>query len=131
MNRYAIWFRRIVLLGILVNFFFAIPGTFIPNSVLGLICIEPARDPIWPAFASSLLFLLSLFYIPGAMNPFRNTFTAILSVLARVSGAIFFLCIWKGEALNTETFGYLDLTFAVVQGVLLFLALRRGPVEEY
>ena len=130
MNRYAEWFRRIVFLGILVNLFFALPGTFIPNPVLELVGIEPARDPVWPAFSSSLLILLSLFYIPAALDPLRNRAAAILTVFARVSGAVFFLLLWPHGAEGVRTFGYLDLVFAIVQGTLLFLAFRAGPDGE-
>ena len=126
MNQYAEWFRRIVILGILVNLFLALPGIFIPNPVLETVHIEPARDPIWPAFSCILLVLLSLFYIPAALNPFRHRFSAIMTVLARLAGAVFFLLIWTEGA---RLFGYLDLVFAVVQGILLAATFRQGPDE--
>lgn len=124
MNQYAVWFRRVVFLGILVNLSLALPGMFIPNPVLEIVKIEPARDQIWPAFACNLLVLLSLFYIPAAINPFRHRLSAVLTVFARVGGAVFFLLIWSEGA---RLFGYLDLTFAIVQGLLLWAAFRQGP----
>jgi hypothetical protein len=127
MNRYAVWFRGVVVLGILANLFFALPGIFIPNAVLALARIEPTHDPVWPAFASLLLLLLSLFYIPGAVDPFRYSPIAWLSVVARFAGVVFFFCLWRGYPL----FGLIDLVFGVVEGVLLFVALRRGPDPEY
>jgi hypothetical protein len=127
MNRYAVWFRWIVVLGILVNLFFALPGMFIPNSVLAHVGIEPVRDPVWPAFACNLLLLLSLFYIPAAVDLFRYTVVAWLAVFARLAGALFFLVIWRVYPL----FGCLDLVFGVAQFALLLLALRRGPDPDY
>ena len=124
MNHYAVWFRRFVILGILINLFFALPGIFIPNAVISIVNLDPARDPIWLAFSANLLVLLSLFYIPAALNPFRNAFAAVLTVLARFAGAAFFLCIWSEGA---RVFGYLDLTLGIVQGLLLFATFRHGP----
>jgi hypothetical protein len=122
-NRYALWFRRAVFLGILQDWLFAIPGIFVPNVVLGLIA-EPAAQPVWPAFAMQLLLLLSLFYIPGALDPFSHRASAILTVVARGAGVVFFLVIWRGHA--PAWIGYLDLTFSVIQGVLLWLTYRQG-----
>lgn len=127
MNRYAGWFRWMVVLGILVNLTFALPGILIPNAVLDTVGYEPAYQPIWPAFASLLLLLLSLFYIPGAVNPFRYSAIAWLSVISRFAGVVFFLLLWRAFPL----FGYIDLIFGVVQGLLLYVALRRGPDENY
>jgi hypothetical protein len=126
-NSYAVAFRWVVVLGILANLFFALPGIFIPNAVLAWVGIEPALDPVWPAFACLLLLLLSLFYIPGAVDPFRYRAAAWLSVLARFAGVVFFFCLWTGYPL----FGTIDLVFGVVEGILLFLALRAGPDPDY
>ncbi len=126
MNSYAYWFRRFVVLGILVNLFFAIPGSFIPNAVMGIVGVPPTLDPIWPAFASWLLLLLSLFYIPAASDPFKYRTIAWLAVFARVAGVIFFFGIWQMYPL----FGFIDLFFAAAQGITLILALREGPDYE-
>jgi hypothetical protein len=127
-NTYAIWFQRAVVLGILVNCFFALPGIFIPNAVLAWVGAEPATEPVWPAFASLLLVLVSLFYIPAAVDPFRYCPVAVLAVLARGAGVVFFLVLYPGRA--PALFGYIDLGFALVQGILLLLALRVGPAPE-
>jgi hypothetical protein len=126
-NRYAVCFRWVVVLGILVNLFFALPGIFIPNAVLDFAGVEPAYNQIWPAFACFLLMLLSLFYIPAAINLFRYTPIAWLSVVARFAGVVFFFVLWRGYPL----FGTIDLVFGVVQLVFLVLALRRGPDADY
>jgi hypothetical protein len=123
MNRYAIGFRWVVLLGVLVNLSFALPGIFIPNIVIGLIGAPPAVYPIWLAFASLLLLLLSLFYIPAALDPFRYRPVAWLTVAARWAGVWFFL-ILQGQY---PLFGLLDLFFGITEGVLLILTYRRAP----
>ena len=117
-NKYALGFRWAVFLGIAQDLLVSIPGIFAPNAVLGLVA-EPAAQPVWPAFACLLLLLISLFYIPGAMDPFTYRATAILSVVARAAGVVFFLVIWRGQA--PAWFGYLDLTFTLIQGGSLWL----------
>ncbi|MBM80124.1 MAG: hypothetical protein CMJ78_05960 [Planctomycetaceae bacterium] len=67
MNQYSVWFRRIVLTGVLANVFIAIAGLFCPNTVIGVLRGEPVIHTIWPSFACLLLLLLSLFYIPPAL----------------------------------------------------------------
>lgn len=124
-NAYATWFGRATWLGVVVNWVLALPGIFWPNATLRLVGQPLALEtPVWPAFASLLLALLSAFYIPGAIDLFRYRATAILSVLARTAGVAFFLGLWPHQY---PVFGYLDLFFFCIQAPLLILALRRGP----
>lgn len=127
MNRYAVWFRWVVVLGILVNMFFSLPGIFIPNTVLQLSGEDPVREPIWPGAASLLLTLLSLFYIPAAVNLFRYTPVAWLAVFSRFCGFTFFIFLWKHSAI----IAWVDLFFGVPELILLILALRRGPDPDF
>ena len=125
---FAAWFGRATWLGILANFLLAIPGIFWPNATLGLAGQAPDLEhPVWPAFASLLLVLLSLFYIPGALDLRRYKATAILSVLARPPGVIFFLWLWPRLY---PAFGYLDLALTLIQAPLLYLALRQQSQIE-
>jgi hypothetical protein len=117
------WFGRAMWLGILADWVLGIPGVFWPNATLVLAGQAPDLEhPVWPAFASLLLVLLSLFYIPGALDLRRYKATAILSVLARPPGVIFFLWLWPRLY---PAFGYLDLGLTVIQAPLLYLALRQ------
>ena len=130
MNRYAMWFRWAVFVGILQDWVVGIPGTFFPNPVLELAKMEPAADPVWPAFASLILVLLGLFYIPGALDPFRYRPLAILTVVARAAGVAFFFGLYRGEfpdLFGFIDFGYIDLVLTLLQGSLLYLTLRTGP----
>jgi hypothetical protein len=120
---YALWWRWVVIIGIVQDWVIGIPGIFIPNTVLGALG-QSVAQPVWPAFASMLVFLLSLFYIPGALDPFRYSATAVLTVVARGAGVVFFFLIWPGAA--PAFFGYIDLTFTILQGVLLWLTFRQG-----
>ena len=122
-NTFATLFRWAVFIGILQDWVLGLPGIFAPSAVLGLLG-ESVSQPVWPAFASLLAVLLSLFYIPGALDPFRYRPIAILTVAARAAGVVFFLVIWRGQA--PALFGYIDLTFTILQGGLLWLTYREG-----
>jgi hypothetical protein len=127
-NKYALWFRWVVVAGILQDWFFALPGMFIPNAVLGVAGAEPAVRPVWVAFSCLLLMLLSIFYIPGAVDPFRYAPLAAFTVVARAGGVVFFFFLYPGQF--PPPFGYIDLTLTLLQGALLFLALLTGRVAE-
>lgn len=120
MNAYARWFGRVVWLGILANLFLALPGLVYPERVLAYFGLEPAVPILWPRFASLLLLLLSLFYIPAASRPEKYRGSAWLTVLARWAGAGFFFT----QSPIYWPFALFDLSFGVVQGILLFLSGR-------
>jgi hypothetical protein len=120
--RYALWFRWAVLIGVLQDVVMGVPGIFVPNWVLGWFG-EQAAQPIWPAFGSQMVVLLSLFYIPAALDPYRYRPIAFLTVGARAAGVLFFLVLWRGQ--GPAIFGYIDLFFGVVQATLLWLTLRE------
>jgi len=125
-NKFAIGFRWAVVAGILQDWFFALPGIFIPSAILQFAKADPVAPPVWPAYASLLLTLLSFFYIPAAIDPFRYSAFALFTVIARVGGVIFFFLLNPGAF--PPLFGYIDLTFALLQGSLLVLAmLAAGP----
>jgi len=122
MNKFAVWFGRLVWLGIVANFGLAIPGLFWPEQVLAFVGFPPASPPLWPSFACLLLILLSLFYMPGAINPFHYRANAYLAVFSRLVGFGFFL---TGPSIY-YLLGLYDLAFAIPQGILLLLALKTA-----
>jgi hypothetical protein len=125
-NKFAVAFRWAVIAGILQDWFFALPGIFIPGAILQLSGAEPVVPPAWPAYACLLLMLLSFFYIPAAIDPFRYSSFALFTVIARVGGVILFFFVYPGAF--PPLFGYIDLTLTLVQGSLLALAmLAAGP----
>lgn len=128
MNRYATWFRWAVIIGVVANLGFAIPGVFAPNSVLRLAQTSESLDPKWTAFAAWLLMLLSFLYIPGALDPYRYRQIAVLSVLSRLGGVIFFFIIKAGDF--TPLFGLLDLFFFLLEAPPLFLLIRAEQQDE-
>jgi hypothetical protein len=123
---YASWWCYAVFLGIVANCVLSVPGIFYPNVVLSAFGMTNVwgQPVVWTAAASMLLTLLSIFYIPAALNPYRYTATAWTALLSRASGATFFLLYWPHEY---PLIGYLDLTFLIVETPLLILALRNRP----
>jgi RoxA-like, cytochrome c-like len=126
MNTFAVWFHRLVWVGILANLALALPGLFATERLLAWLALEPASPVLWPRFASLLLILLSLFYIPAAVNLYTHRANAWLAVLSRFAGVVFFF-VHAGDYI---LFGVFDLIFGLPQAILLMLALRaqRQPV---
>ena len=108
---HAAWFGFAVAVGIAANCVLAVPGMIGPARLPA----RASRDlehPIWPAAASMLSILLSVFYIPGAIDPYRYTAT----VDDRAGRPV-----RPGPRLPTRTanefplIGYIDLFFLIIE----------------
>ncbi len=110
-----------VLLGVAANLALAVPAVFAPNAVIALVGGAPVAETVWPAFAGWLLILLSLFYLPAAFDPIRYRVVAVLTVLARFAGVVFFTLLYPQFLL----LALFDLFFGVTQGALLLALGRR------
>ena len=121
MTNYAKWFGRVVWLGIIINLTLALPTLFVPERMLTFLHLKPAVPSIWVSFSANLLILLSLFYIPSAINLYHYRINAWLAVISRIAGVTFFLF----QPRAYFSFGLLDLAFAIPEGILLILALRQ------
>jgi hypothetical protein len=120
-NRYAKWFKRAMWVGILQDWALGIPAIFAPEKTIRFVRQRPTRDPTWTGFAALLVSLLGLLYIPGAQDPIRHRASAILSVLARPPGVVFFFALRRG---TYPIFGIIDSVLSAVQIPLLFLTFR-------
>jgi Cytochrome c len=100
----------------------ALPALFLPDEMLAMMSLPSASPGMWPSFAALLLMLLSLFYIPAAINPLKYLPVAWMAVLARLAGVIFF-CIFNRDYV---LFGLFDLTFFVPESILLTLTIREA-----
>jgi hypothetical protein len=121
-NTFARWFQRIVWLGIVANFALALPTLLAPEMTMRLAGVPPATPIMWVRFSALLLVLLSLFYVPAARDCIRYRPVAVMTVLSRVAGVLFF----STQAVDYRLFGLFDLVFLVPEGILLFLALRSA-----
>jgi hypothetical protein len=121
MNSYAKWFGRLILLGVGVNIILSIPALLFPDWLLNLLGLELAVPQVWVRFAANLLILLSLFYIPAAIDLQRYQINAWLAVISRLAGFVFFLT----QPRDYLMFGLIDLSFFIPETILLILALRN------
>ena len=71
MNIWAKWFGRVVWAGIVINMFFVIFCFFFPEKMCGLLHLKQPDPIIWVRTSGMLLFIISIFYIPAALDPFR------------------------------------------------------------
>jgi hypothetical protein len=124
-NRAAVWFGRVVWLGVVANMALAIPTVLVPEVMLRLTGLPQATPLLWTRFAAWLLILLSLLYIPGARDPYRYRATAWLSVAARLAGVLFFLT----QPSEYRMFGLFDGVFLVPEAILLTAAMRGAPAQ--
>jgi hypothetical protein len=121
LNRYAVWFSRVVWLGVIANCLLAIPTLVMPGPIMTMSALPPAAPLMWPSFAALLLLLLSAFYVPVALRPLHYVPVSWLAVLARLAGVVFF-CIFNRSYFQL---GLFDLAFFLPESVLLFLAVRE------
>lgn len=124
MNFYTTWFSRLVMLGVLLNFGLSLPTLFVPEQMLALFHLDPAVPLVWVRFSANLLILLSLFYIPAAIDPNRYQASAWLAVIARFTGFAFFLT----QPREYLIFGLFDLSFAIPECLLLLASHRKAEV---
>ena len=117
----ARWFSRVVWMGIAANLGLAIPTLLMPARMLAMSNLPITEPLLWTQFAALLLILLSVFYVPAALDPRRYRLVAWISVLARLAGVVFFV-LFQPRAYHL--FGYFDLVFFVPEAALLMAAGR-------
>ena len=115
--RAQMWFKRVVWLGIVANMALAVPTLLAPERMIEFVGLPVATPLLWPRFAALLLILLSLFYMPAAIDPVRYRLVALLTLVSRLAGVVFFVGFQPAEY---HMFGYFDLVFLVPQALLLF-----------
>jgi len=114
------WFGRMMWVGILANLALAIPTLLLPGRMMAWIDLPLATPIMWPRFAALLLILLSVFYMPAAVDPDRYRTTAWTAVFSRLAGVLFFLT----QPREYLMFGLFDLVFFIPEIVLLWRLSR-------
>ena len=115
------WYRWLVWAGIVSNIAVSIVSIIYPAEVLAFVGVDPATPLIWPRLAVMLLALLSIFYIPAALDPCAHRFSAIFAVVCRFAGTIFFAII-GGRYIPFSLF---DFVFGAPQAICLYLGWQR------
>jgi hypothetical protein len=122
-NTASLWFRRVTWLGVAANLALAVPAAAAPARMLAWMGLPPATPLVWVRFAAVLLILVTAFYVPAAMDVYKYTVIAWLSVAARLTGVVFFAF----QAPEYRLFGLFDLSFFLPQVILLALAVLPLP----
>lgn len=127
MTTSEIWFRRVVLLGVLGNWSFAV-GVFInAHALVTRLNLGQLQSTVWLFNYSVLLSLLSCFYIPAAFQPHRYLVNCWLLVFCRLIPATTF---FVGVYFSYMPGGFLmlgigDASVGVTEAILLVLLLRH------
>ncbi len=108
-------------LGIAANVVLAVPTLVRPVQVLTAVNFPVPSEIMWTQFAALLLILLSLLYVPAALDPYRYRIVAIFAVVSRLAGVLFFFLIHTSYWL----FGAFDLAFFLPESLLLMLCGSR------
>ena len=103
-------------IGIVANLALAVPTLLFPERMLAWTNLPLANPVMWPRFAALLLILLSVFYMPAAIDPDRYRVSAWMAVLSRLTGVLFFLTPPREYLM----FGLFDLVFFLPEMVLLW-----------
>jgi hypothetical protein len=125
-NPYLTWFRYVMWLGIVANIGVALVSIAATQTVLDWLQLPTAQPVVWPRFAAFLLILLSIFYVPSALDPWQNRFTAVFAVICRFGGVAFFLIVGGGYVV----FGLFDFVFGLPQAILLALGLLSPRTQQ-
>src|SRR5579864_4651659 len=92
-NTVSVWILRHTILlwfGIFLNSLFIVPLLFFPRWMLDLFNI-PLEELIWARAAAGLLMIISVFYVPAAVDFMRYRANAYIAVFfSRTFGASFF-----------------------------------------
>jgi len=109
-------------LGIGANVACALISILWTEDVLNFLHLEMARPLVWPRFAAFLLVLLSIFYVPSAIDPLVHRYSAVVAIICRFAGVAFFTIV-GGRYIF---FGLFDLAFGLPQAILLLLAWKSS-----
>jgi hypothetical protein len=128
----SVWILRhtiLVWLGIFLNALFIIPMLFFPRWFLDLFNI-PLEELIWARASAGLLMIISVFYVPAAVDFARYRANACIAVFpSRAFGATFF---FLAVLLFGQPPGFLSISFvdAFIGSTTLYCLIRISKLER-
>jgi hypothetical protein len=127
----SVWILRHTILiwfGIFLNALFIIPLLFFPRLMLDLFSI-PLDQLIWARESAGLLMIISVFYVPAAVDFGRYRANAYIAVFpSRTFGATFF---FFAVVLFGQPLGFLSISFvdALIGSTTLYCLIRIKKLE--
>jgi hypothetical protein len=128
----SVWIVRhtiLVWFGIFLNSLFIIPLLFFPQWMLDLFSI-PLDQLIWARESAGLLMIISVFYIPAAIDFGRYRANAYIAVfVSRAFGSTFF---FFAVVLFGQPLGFLSISFvdALIGSTTLYCLIRIRALEN-
>ena len=128
----SVWILRhtiLVWFGIFLNALFIIPLLFFPRWMLDLFNI-PLDQLIWARESAGLLMIISVFYIPAAIDFGRYRANAYIAVfVSRTFGATFF---FLAVVLYGQPLGFLSISFvdALIGSTTGYCLIRIATLEK-
>lgn len=125
-------FAVIVWIGVIANWTFGVWAVFFnPHALLTCLGLGDSESVLWLYNYSILLMILSLFYIPAALDPFRYRANAWLLIVGRLVPASTF---FAGVALTFMPSGFLrlgigDATFGILELIFLVRTFRAASAR--
>jgi hypothetical protein len=130
-NSVSVWIVRhtiLVWFGIFLNALFIVPLLFLPQWLLDLFNI-PLKELIWARESAGLLMIISVFYVPAAVDFGRYRANAYIAVFpSRTFGATFF---FFAVVLFGQPLGFLSISFvdALIGSTTLYCLIRIKQLE--
>ena len=127
----SVWIARhtvLLWLGVILNATFVVALLIDPRWLLDLLGI-PLQELIWARIAGGLLMIVTVFYIPAALDFGRYRTNAYLAVFpARTFGAVFF---FLAVVLSGQPPGFLvvSLVDALIGSTTLYCLIRIQVLE--
>ena len=128
----SVWIVRhtvLVWFGIFLNTLFIIPLLFCPRWLLDLFGI-PLEELIWARESAGLLMIITVFYVPAAIDFGRYRVNAYIAVFpSRTFGATFF---FFAVVLFGQPPGFLSISFvdALIGSTTLYCLIRIKTLEK-
>lgn len=122
------WFKRLVVVGGLLNALFFLPGLFTPRTLETWFDFGITNTVHWLQNVSLLLIIVTAMYIPVVKDPFRYLFITYLVVAGRFSAGSLFLfgVLFMDYPQGMLTLALGDLVLSSLQAIFLVHMLRDG-----
>jgi hypothetical protein len=128
LKRRITWLSWVVIIGVLINIFgMALPFIFAPQWYLDFFGLPGGGGSlVWMRQAGLLLFSISILYVPGGVDPLRYLWNAYFGVLVRMTIGLYWLWLvfFDGQTRAFLQFGILDCSYAILNGIVLWLVLK-------